>query len=76
MHLDKQGDFCDCLDPCDKVPGQGVIHVGVEYVDSARCADLVMWLYSKRQVFQILIRKILSYPVPAWKLQAACNNQS
>ena len=64
-HLDKDRHLCDGAHPLDKVPGQRVIHVGVEDVDSACCADPVMRLYSRSQFPQVLICQIISDPVPA-----------
>ena len=44
IYLDKERQICDCPHPRYKIPGQGIIHVGVENVDGASCTNSVMRL--------------------------------
>ena len=55
LYLDKDWHLRNSAHPLNKVPGQCVIHVAVEDVDSASCAYLVVGLYSERQLPEILI---------------------
>lgn len=50
LYLDEEWDLCDSAHPFNKVPRQCVVHVAVENVDSACCTNLVVGLYSERQL--------------------------
>ena len=47
LYLDEDWHLCDSAHPLNKVPGKCVVHIAVEYIDSACRADLVVGLYSQ-----------------------------